>query len=106
MPFRTRTTSGPKPNPTLFTKYSPHARPAAPRPAAGFTTTWAWIRSTHYKADAEAAHSGSARCPRLHRLLHWRPMSVPIGSGGARRFDDDEVSRILERAAELQHRAP
>jgi len=33
-------------------------------------------------------------------------MSVPIGSGGARRFDDDEVSRILERAAELQHRAP
>lgn len=32
-------------------------------------------------------------------------MSVPIRPGG-RRFDDEEVSRILERAAELQHRAP
>lgn len=32
-------------------------------------------------------------------------MSAPIRPGG-RRFDDDEVSRILERAAEMQHRAP
>src|SRR5882762_8502934 len=31
MPLRTRTTSGPKPNPTLFTKYSPHTRPASNR---------------------------------------------------------------------------
>lgn len=32
-------------------------------------------------------------------------MSVPIRPGG-RRFDDEEVSRILERAAELQHHSP
>ena len=31
-------------------------------------------------------------------------MSDHVGPG--RRFDDEEVSRILERAAELQHRAP
>src|SRR5437867_4087747 len=29
MAFRTRTTSGPKPNPTLLTKYSPQTRPAS-----------------------------------------------------------------------------
>src|SRR5205814_9483285 len=29
MAFRTRTTSGPKPKPTLFTKYSPQTSPAS-----------------------------------------------------------------------------
>ena len=31
MALRTRTTSGPKPNPTLFTKYSSQTRPASNR---------------------------------------------------------------------------
>src|SRR5438034_8542653 len=31
MAFRTRTTSGPKPKPTLFTKYSPQTSPASNR---------------------------------------------------------------------------
>src|SRR3989454_5745953 len=38
MAFRTRTTSGPKPKPTLFTKYSPQTSPASNRAVRAVTS--------------------------------------------------------------------
>src|SRR6266550_3593337 len=93
MAFRTRTTSGPKPKPTLFTKYSPQTSPASNRAVRAVTSRCTartgLCRYTpvtqhpvrHIVHGAVAAYGHDALRPRLHRARReLRAVARPFGA--------------------------